>query len=173
MQSPIAKNITQSGASLVQSNIGFDMYDLSGNSHGNLYTVAVRKNGKMQTFWREGKSDTWNEGEAFGEGVPGDAVPVMIQDNFDTKDEITPCGFQLVVAVNGSVEHWRWRPQMGEQWEMIQRVTAGPGQEVKQVWSLVQGSSAGKMHMITESREGMVDYWEWDGMWSLIDKLDV
>ncbi|KAK4650980.1 hypothetical protein QC762_700920 [Podospora pseudocomata] len=173
MQSPIAKNITQSGASLVQSNIGFDMYDLSGNSHGNLYTVAVRKNGKMQTFWREGKSDTWNEGEAFGEGVPGDAVPVMIQDNFDTKDETTPCGFQLVVAVNGSVEHWRWRPQMGEQWEMIQRVTAGPGQEVKQVWSLVQGSSAGKMHMITESREGMADYWEWDGMWSLIDKLEV
>ncbi|KAK4176793.1 putative dipeptidyl-peptidase 1 [Triangularia setosa] len=170
IQPPIAGNITQSGASLVQSNIGLNIYDRSGSSWGHLYTVATRGDGKMQTFWREGKSNIWKEGEAFGDGIPGDAVPVMIQDNFDTKDETSSGGFQLVVAVNGSVEHWRWRPQMGEQWRMTQRVTPDLGGEVKQVWSLVQGSLVGKMHMLTESLDGRIDYWEWDEKWALVER---
>ncbi|KAK0736469.1 hypothetical protein B0T21DRAFT_288015 [Apiosordaria backusii] len=171
IQPPIAGNITQSGASLVQSNIGFDMYDRSGISQGRLYTVATRGDGKMQTFWREGSSKAWQEGDGFGEGIPDDAVPVMIQDNFDTIDETSACGFQLAVAVNGSVEHWRWRPQMGEKWEMVQKVASDKEGGIKQVWSLVQGSFAGKMHMITESVDGVIEYWEWDGKWALVEKI--
>ncbi|KAK4195341.1 putative dipeptidyl-peptidase 1 [Triangularia verruculosa] len=166
VQPPISSNITQSGASLVQSNVGLDIYDRSGSSRGKLYVVATRGDGKMQTFWREGDSTTWRAGEAFGAGIPNDAAPVMIQD-IETVNETSAGGLQLAVSVHGSVEHWRWHPQMEEKWERVERV----GERVKQVWSLVQGSTFGRLHMITESVDGVIAYWEWDGTWSLVEEL--
>ena len=44
--SPIASDIAQSGPSLVQSNVALNIYDPQTISRGNLYTVAIRADGK-------------------------------------------------------------------------------------------------------------------------------
>ncbi|KAK4119671.1 cysteine proteinase [Parathielavia appendiculata] len=176
--STIAKNIAQSGPSLVHSNVGLDLYKSEGNSRGNLYTVAVRTDGTMQFFWRNGQDTTeWWAGEVFGSGIPPDTPPVMIQDYFGTVNETSIGGFQLVIAVNGSVQHWERvnddihakNPAEGEpgKWRLVQ--TAGTG--VKQVWALVQGSFNQRMHMATEGTYGLLSYWEWDGKWNLVETL--
>ncbi|KAK4098869.1 cysteine proteinase [Parathielavia hyrcaniae] len=175
---PIASNIAQSGPSLVQSNIGLDMYDPEGTSRGNLYTVAVRTDGTLQLFWRRGQDTTnWSAGEVFGSGIPLDTPPAMIQDYFGTVNETSIGGFQLVIAVNGSVQHWQRinddvharDPVEGEQgkWRLVE--TAGTG--VKHVWALVQGSFNQKMHLVTEGMDGLLSYWEWEGEWREVETL--
>ncbi|KAK4039486.1 hypothetical protein C8A01DRAFT_36524 [Parachaetomium inaequale] len=177
--SPIASGIAQSGPSLVQSNVGLDIYNSQSTSHGNLYTVAVRADGKLQLFWRSGQDTaTWTAGEVFGSGIPLDTPPVMIQDYLNTANETSVGGFQLAVAVNGSVQHWQrinddihlTAPVEGEQgkWRLVETTT---GTEVKHVWALVQGSFAQKMHMVTEGADGQLSYWEWDGKWVEAEKL--
>ncbi|KAH6839508.1 hypothetical protein B0I37DRAFT_408920 [Chaetomium sp. MPI-CAGE-AT-0009] len=176
--SPIAGDIAQSGPSLVQSNVAFNMYDPQSISRGNLYTVAVRADGKLQLFWRGGEdTGKWSAGEVFGSGVPLDTPPVMIQDYFNTANESSIGGFQLAVAVDGSVQHWtrtnddidREAPVEGEQGKWKLTETAGTG--VKHVWALVQGSFNQKMHMITEGGDGRLAYWERDGKWTEVEKL--
>lgn len=49
---------------------------------------------------------TWIPTEVFGSGI-GDTAPVMVQDYWRTQDENTPGGFQLLIAVNGVVQHWQ------------------------------------------------------------------
>ncbi|KAK3681149.1 hypothetical protein B0T22DRAFT_524092 [Podospora appendiculata] len=173
--------VAQSGPTLVQSNVGFDIYDPKASSRGNLYVVAVRTDGTMQLFWRTGNNDTtssWTPAEVFGSGIPTDTPPVMIQDYFNTANESSIGGFQLAVAVNGSVQHWRREnndlhlgsPVVGTQgrWLMVEETAAA---EVKHVWSLVQGSFSQKMHMITEGSGGKMSYWEWDGKWARVETL--
>ncbi|SPQ26231.1 d14614d7-7edf-49d7-b461-6d902ee31df1 [Thermothielavioides terrestris] len=175
---PIASNIAQSGPALVQSNVDLDLYNAQGTSRGNLYTVAVRSDGQLQLFWRSGQDTAeWSAGEVFGSGVPLDTPPVMIQDYFGTANETSVGGFQLVVAVNGSVQHWQRAnddislapPVEGAQGKWRLAETTGTG--VKHVWALVQGSFNQKMHMITEGTDGGVSYWEWDGSWAVVQKL--
>ncbi|GAB1320992.1 hypothetical protein MFIFM68171_11202 [Madurella fahalii] len=174
----IASGISQSGPALVQSNVGLDMYDPKSSSRGNLYTVAVRADGKLQMFWREGRSNAaWAAGEVFGSDIPADTPAVMIQDYFNTANETSVGGFQLAVAVKGSVQHWErvnddlhMRAPSGDgegKWRMVE--SAGDG--VKHVWSLVQGSFSQKMHMITEGIDGRISYWEWDGTWAVVKEL--
>lgn len=101
----------------------------------------------------------------------------MIQDYLNTADETGIGGFQLAVAVNGSVQHWErvnddikgTAPVEGEQgkWHLVE--TAGTG--VKHVWALVQGSFNQKMHMVTEGADGLISYWERDGEWAVVDQL--
>lgn len=101
----------------------------------------------------------------------------MIQDFFNTADETSVGGFQLVVAVNGSVQHWERDngditsspPVEGKsgKWKLVE--TAGTG--VEHVWSLVLGSFGQKMHMVTEGTSGSFEYWEWDGKWKVVEKL--
>ncbi|KAK4235404.1 hypothetical protein C8A03DRAFT_17860 [Achaetomium macrosporum] len=180
-KSPIASDIAQSGPSLVQSNIVLDLYNAQGSSRGNLYTVAARTDCKLQLFWRSDQEDNnaakWSAGEVFASGIPLDTPPVMIQDYFNTANETSIGGFQLVVAVNGSVQHWERvnddigvrAPEEGVQgkWRLVE--TAGTG--VKHVWALVHGSFSQKMHMVTEGADGRVSYWEWDGKWAVVEEL--
>ncbi|KAJ4287032.1 hypothetical protein N0V88_007796 [Collariella sp. IMI 366227] len=176
--SPIASSIAQSGPSLVQSNINLDIYNLQSASRGNLYTVAVRSDGKLQLFWRPGQDKaTWSTGEVFGEEIPLNTPLVMIQDYFNTVDETSVGGFQLLVAVNGNVQHWERinddigtkAPVEGNQGKWKLKETVGAG--VKHVWALVQGSFRQKMHMITEGTDGSMSYWEWNGNWAVVEKL--
>ncbi|KAB5522892.1 hypothetical protein GE09DRAFT_1154490 [Coniochaeta sp. 2T2.1] len=165
VEARIGTNITQSGPSLVVSNIGRDIYSKS--SSGNIYVVAVRSDGRLQLFSRPGNGTSWSAGEVFASGV-GDTPPVMIQDFFDTENEATAGGLQLVVAVNGGIEHWRRDNGAGSgEWEMVEAV----GKGVRHVWGLVQGSFGGKMHMVTEGTDGRVSYWEWDETWRTVDTL--
>ncbi|PMD60542.1 uncharacterized protein K444DRAFT_395002 [Hyaloscypha bicolor E] len=105
--------ILQSGHALVQSNVNLDLNDP--NSAGNLYVVAVPASGKMQMFYRASSNNpschcslnkTWISTETFESGI-GDTAPVMVQDYWRTQDENTPGGFQLLVVVNGQVQHWQ------------------------------------------------------------------
>lgn len=169
----------------MQSNVGLDMYDPQGSSQGNLYTVAVRGDGRMQLFWRSGGGEGggWSAGEVFGAGVPADTPPVMIQDFFDTANETSVGGFQLAVAVNGTVQHWERvnddldaRPPLpgvgdGQGQPRKWRLVESAGRGVKRVWALVQGSFNQRMHMITEGVDGVFSYWEWDGRWEVVQAL--
>lgn len=160
--------IAQSGPSLVQSNVGLDVYSAHGNSSGTLYAVAVRTDGTMQLFSKEGRTGTWKSEEVFGSNVPGDASPVMIQDFYATENELSQGKLRLVVAVGGEVQHW---VRQGEgKWEMLDSSAGEEG--VRNVWSLVQGSFGGKMQMLTEGgADGGYDYWEWDGKWHVVERL--
>lgn len=140
--------------------------------------MAVRADGKLQLFWRGGEdTGTWSAGEVFGSGIPLDTPPVMIQDYFNTANETSVGGFQLAVAVDGSVQHWerinehiqREPPVEGEQgkWKLVE--TTGSG--VKHVWALVLGSFDQKIHMVTEGDDGQLSYWERDGKWAEVEKL--
>ncbi|KAL2259209.1 hypothetical protein VTK26DRAFT_7187 [Humicola hyalothermophila] len=181
--SPIAADIAQSGPSLVQSNVNLDLYDGAGASRGNLYAVAVRADGRLQLFWRAGQdaaAASWSAGEVFGSGVAGGTPVVMIQDFFETANERSVGGFQVAVAVNGSVQHWERRNDdlaagaepvgdgsAGRRWELVETVGTG----VKHVWGLVQGSFGQRLHMITEGVDGGFEYWEWDGGWEVVERL--
>lgn len=138
----------------------------------------MRTDGKLQLFWRSGQDTAkWSAGEVFGSGIPLDTPPVMIQDFLNTASESSIGGFQLAVAVDGSVQHWERAnddiqtkaPVEGAQgkWKLVE--TAGTG--VKHVWALVQGSFNQKMHMVTEGADGRVSYWERDGKWVEVEKL--
>lgn len=70
-----------------------------------------------------------------------------------------------MTAVDGKVQHWV--RQAEGRWEMVENIGTG----VKHVWSLVQGSFWGMMHMITEGSDGSLDYWGWDGGWVVVEKL--
>ena len=167
--------IAQSGPSLVQSNVGSNIYSAQGNSsYGTLYTVAVRADGKMQLFSREGRAGgTWKAGEAFGSNVSADASPVMIQDFYATENELSQGRLRLVVAVDGQVQHWVRQPGSEGKWEMLESAQGEEEGGVKKVLGLVQGSFWGKMHMLTEggSADGGFDYWEWDGKWHAVERL--
>jgi hypothetical protein len=91
----------------------------------------------------------------------------MIQDFLNTANETSPGGLQLVVAVDGAVQHWTRGPDESAEWKMAEAVGAG----VKHVWGLVQGSFGGMMHMITEGTDGLFSYWELSGRWKLIEVL--
>ncbi|OCK74297.1 cysteine proteinase, partial [Lepidopterella palustris CBS 459.81] len=167
-------NISQSGPSLVQSNIGLDIYDPS--TAGNMYVVAVLNSGELQMWWRRATDEAWVEGETFGSGV-GDTPPVMIQDFWDTANESSYGGFQLLVASNGHVEHWQRLnndiienpPVAGGsgKWEPVD--TFGDG--IVHVWGLVQGSFNQALEAIVEDNDGELWHWQYTGTWKQVAKL--
>ncbi|OIW34301.1 cysteine proteinase [Coniochaeta ligniaria NRRL 30616] len=161
----IANNITQSGPSLVVTNINQNLY--CAPPRGSLYLVAVRSDGRLQLFSRPGNGTSWSAGDIFGSGV-GSTPPVMMQDFFDTANETSVGGLQLAIAVDGAVQHWRGGSNEKEDtWEMVETVGTG----VRHVWALVQGSFGGRMHMVTEGMNGVFSYWEWDGAWKVVETL--
>lgn len=103
----------------------------------------------------------------------------MIQDYWRTVDETTPTGFQLLVAVDGRVQHWervntfiRTRPPLprGNQWGHLW--TFGRG--VKHVWSLVQGSYRGQLDAVVEDFAGEMWHWVFSGtpgVWRLTGRV--
>jgi hypothetical protein len=174
--------ILASGPSLVQSNVGLNIYNR--DSRGNLYVVAVLNTGQMQLFWRPnaiGGSRTWNAGEVFGSGLNRATPPVMIQDYWRTTDETKPGGFQLLVVKDGNVQHWQRintniatsPPVAGSKGPWSQVRTFGNG-HIKHVWSLVQGSFMGILDAVVEDFNG--DMWHYQfagdpGQWKLVTKL--
>jgi hypothetical protein len=166
---PITTRVLQSGPSLVQSNIGLDVYNAT--SSGNVYVAAVLTTGQVGVFWRT-TTGPWTAGEVFGSRIP-DTPPVMIQDYFDTKDEKDHGGFQLLVATaDGCAEHWQRRnddilehpPVAGRQgaWERVGKFGNG---DVMNVWGLVQGSFNMALEAVVEDFEGKLWHWEFDGEW--------
>ncbi|KAF2474389.1 cysteine proteinase [Lindgomyces ingoldianus] len=168
-------DIKQSGPSLVQSNIGYDLYDPT--TSGNLYVVAVKNDGSLQMFWRKAKDEEWKKGERFAIGYNiGDTPPVMIQD-FWTKDENAFGGFQLLVAHNGHVDHWqrvnddilKTPPVDGSQGKWQQMATFGSN--IRHVWGLVQGSFNHALEAIVEDNNGDLWHWQYTGTWKQVAKL--
>lgn len=131
-----------------------------------VYVVAVRSGGRLQLFSRPGNDTSWTADDVFGSGV-GASPPVMIQDFLGTANETSAGGLQLVVAVDGRVQHWKREVGDTGGWDMVE--TAGTG--VRHVWGLVQGSFGGRMHMVTEGLDGRFSYWEWDGSWTVVETL--
>jgi hypothetical protein len=157
--------------------VNLDIYNSA--SSGNLYVVAVLITGQLQLFWRRTTgtgvsgatvNTTWIPTEIFGSGI-GASPPVMIQDFWRTNDETTPGGFQLLVAVNGRVQHWQRvntnintnPPREGGgrgSWGLVK--TFGSG-NIKAVWGLVQGSFRGALDAVVEDNNGNMWHWRYGG----------
>jgi Papain family cysteine protease len=152
--------VKMSGPSLVQANVG---------TKGNFYVVAVMESGRMRMYWRnnDDASQPWAEGEEFGHHVDR-TPPVMIQSNYGTQDENGVGNFELLVSVDGCVQHWRrnnndlttQRPQKCDNGEWT-HVTSF-GKRVRHVWSLLQGPFYQHLEAIVELRDGSLQHWYWD-----------
>jgi hypothetical protein len=125
----------------------------------------------MQMFYRHSSNlpntnKTWIPTEIFGADI-GDTAPVMVQDYWRTEDERTPGGFQLLVAVDGQVQHWQRintdiesnPPQPGGPGGWVNVLTFG--NNVKNVWSLVHGSFNMALEAIVEDMSGNLWHWEY------------
>lgn len=88
----------------------------------------------------------------------------MVQDYWRTTDENTPGGFQLLVAVNGVVQHWQRintdivsnppKPGGPGRWQHVLTF----GNNVRNVWSLVHGSLNQALEAVVEDSTGL---WHW------------
>jgi hypothetical protein len=94
----------------------------------------------------------------------------MIQSNYVTTNENGIGNFELLVAVNGEVQHWRRNngniatvaPPTGTSgsWGL----TAVFGSNVRHVWSLLQGPFNRNMEAIVELNNGVMQQWQWDSV---------
>lgn len=156
----ISTGVLMSGPSLVQANTGIN---------GNFYVVAVMDDGTMRLFWRDNDYSpdlTWiQEENSFGSGV-GETPPVMIESSYYTQSEYDVGTFELLVAVDGKVQHW-WRDNSN-----IQNVppeaegSVSPwalrgtfGSDVQHVWSLLQGPFYQNLEAIVELGDGSLQHW--------------
>jgi hypothetical protein len=141
----------------VRSDIGRDVY-VKG-SQGTLYVVAVLTSHKLGLFRRAANETMWQVGEVFGDSIPN-TLPVIIQDFFDTANENAAGGLQLLVAKEGSVEHWqrinddilKSLPVKGgmRAWKKV----GSFGKDIKHVWGFVQGSFNFALEAIVEDIKG-------------------
>lgn len=157
--------VKMSGPSLVQANVGVQ---------GNFYVVAVMKNGALKMMWRnnDDSSMPWLPGEDFGSGYDK-TPPVMIQSNYGTQNENSVGNFELLVAKNGRVEHWRrdnsnlatQQPQDGTSgpWEFQASFGTPATGDIKHVWSLLQGPFYQNLEAIVELDDGLgtLQHWYW------------
>jgi hypothetical protein len=160
-----ASGVRMSGPSLLQANVG---------KQGNLYVVAVMDTGAMRMYWRNDDDPAvpWLEGETFGASI-GNTPPIMIQSNYGTSDEHGVGNFELLVAVNGQVQHWRRgnsnlatvAPQKGVNGPWTHVATFGTN--VRHAWSVLQGPYNRNMEAIVEANDGTLQHWWWDSSASL------
>jgi hypothetical protein len=144
--------IAFSGGTLVQSHYG---------TRGNFELVAVLEDGRMQHWWRNNdRTRTWIPGATFGVEVR--SSPVMIEASFGQKDENAVGNFELLVAVDGRVEHW-WRENGGSRaWQ--HSATFGTG--VERVCGLLQGSYGFDLEAVVVRYDGgLRHYWRHGGAW--------
>lgn len=142
--------------------------------------MAVLETGQMQLFWRTGTNNDqagWTPSEVFGSCI-GDTPPVMIQDFWRTDDERTPGGFQLLVAVDGEVQHWQ---RVNSDIATNPPASSGPGawthvltfgSNIKYAWGLVQGSFSHSLEAVVEDNNG--DMWHWqytNAGWSQVSQV--
>ncbi|KAH8763827.1 hypothetical protein BGZ57DRAFT_549078 [Hyaloscypha finlandica] len=157
--------VMMSGPSLVQGNVG---------AQGNFYVVVVMNDGSLKMFWRNNDENSmpWLPGEDFGSGF-GATPPVMIQSNYWTQNEASIGNFELLIAKNGQVEHWRrdnsnlitQDPQDGTSgpWEFQASFGTPATGNIKYVWSLLQGPFYQNMEAIVELDDGLgtLQHWYW------------
>lgn len=156
----ISKGVRMSGPSLIQGNVG---------KQGNLYVAVVMNTGRMRLYWRNDDASNlpWLEGEEFGSGI-GATPPVMIESNYGTVNEGSVGNFELLVVVNGKVQHWRRNnsnlatvaPKSGVTgpWTLVS--TFGSG--IRNAWSLLQGPFSQNMEAIVELDNGYLQQWQWN-----------
>jgi hypothetical protein len=164
----VSTGVLMSGPSLVQANIG---------TKGNFYAVAVMEDGTMSLFWRDNDSSdlTWfQEANSFGSGV-ATTPPVMIESNYYTQTELDIGNFELLVAVNGEVQHW-WRDNNNIQnvppqyegslqpWSLRESF----GGNVRHVWSLLEGPFYRNLEAVVELYDGTLQHWYYqNNIWSI------
>lgn len=168
----IATGIKMSGPAYVQSNVLE-----TATTPGVTFVAAVRDDGKMQVFYKNPssggwssnatESETWKAGEAFGCDV-GITPPVMIQSYWNALNENDPGSLQLVVAVDGSIQHWQRNVndiQAGQtmaegsqgEWQHVYTF----GSNVKHCWSLMHGGFNHQLEMIVEMTSGALVHWHY------------
>jgi hypothetical protein len=133
--------------------------------------------GRLKMFWRNDDASglPWLEGEEFSANI-GNTPPVMIESNHVTINEFGIDNFELLVAVNGQVQHWRryngnlatLQPPKGtgRSWGLA----AVFGSNVRHVWSLLQGPYNRNMEAIVELNNGSLQHWWWNsatGLWGV------
>lgn len=143
-------SLSYGSPTLIQSNYGVK---------GNFEYVAVNSvTHQMQHFWRDNDHGMiWNAGICFGINVNN--PPVMIQSQFGATDETRPGNFELLVVVNGMVQHW-WRDNYSNTgWKMSTTF----GINVLRVHGLLQGSYGFDLECIVELTNGHIQHWWRDG----------
>lgn len=170
--SQIATGIKMSGPAYVQSNVLE-----TAATPGITFVAAVRDDGKMQVFYKSPssggwgsnatESEAWKAGEAFGCDI-GITPPVMIQSYWNALNENDPGSLQLVVAVDGSIQHWQRNVNdlqaggtmtEGSQGEWQHVYTFGS--DVKHCWSLMHGGFNHQLEMIVEMTSGALVHWHY------------
>ena len=94
----------------------------------------------------------------------------MIESNYGTSNENAIGNFELLVAVNGQVQHWRRyngnlaavQPQKGTSGPWV--LTAIFGSNIRHVWSLLQGPYNRNMEAIVELSTGQLQHWWWNSI---------
>jgi uncharacterized protein involved in copper resistance len=145
--------IAYSGGTLVQSHFG---------AQGNFELVAVLADGRMQHWWRDNDhGQAWNRGPTFGADVQ--SSPVMIEGSFGQGNEDAVGNFELLVAVNGRVEHWRRDNRDDQAWHH----GASFGTDVQRVCGLVQGSYGFNLETVVVRTDGKLrHFWRYGGIWN-------
>jgi Papain family cysteine protease len=140
-------NIAYSGASLIQSHYG---------TQGNFEFIAVLFDGQMQHWWRDNDDPAmpWNSDAIFGEAIT--SAPCMIEGMYGSQSEYAIGNFELVVAVEGNLQHW-WRDNVGGSgWH--QGPTFGDGHEVA-VLALVESSFGFNLEVVAQRDDGHIQHY--------------
>ena len=136
-------SIKASGRALVQRfDNGFD-------------AIAVTDDGKMQRFWRNGPlGAAWQAAETFGSGIA--SPPVLIEGMYNATDETVPGNYELVVAVNGAIQHWYTNAPTTDAatWAM----SASFGSNIKEVLGLIQSSFGFNLELIALLNDGSLQH---------------
>jgi C1A family cysteine protease len=136
-------NIAHSGRSLIQR---FDR---------GLDVVAVNNDGTMQRYWRDDAHDKpWAAAEKFGSGVK--SPPVMIRSQYGAGNETTPGNYELLVAVNGAVQHWWTAGNAPANWTHDETF----GSNIEEVIGLIQSSFGFDLEAVVLLTNGSLQhYW--------------
>jgi C1A family cysteine protease len=149
-----ASNISQSGATLIQSAFG---------SKGNLELVALLNDGTMQHWWRDDDATTlsWNPGPIFGTNIT--SPPCMIQGQYGATDEYTNGNFELCVAVGGKIQHW-WRNNSAAGLPWANSTIFGPQSgKIQAVTGLIESSFGFNLEVIALREDRQLQHFWRDG----------
>jgi hypothetical protein len=102
----------------------------------------------------------------------------MIESNYGTRNENGIGNFELLVAVNGQIQHWR-RDNKNLATEPPHKGHKGPwshlatfGHDVRHVWSLMQGPIYQNLETIVELKDGSMQHWYRDSSgWHFLKTL--
>jgi hypothetical protein len=116
----------------------------------------------MQHWWRDNDhGGVWKSSVTFGASI--DSPPVMIEGEFERKNENDVGTFELCVAVKERVQHW-WRYNHGDG---VWRNSATFGHNIKSVISLGQCSYGFNLEVIVLRTDNKLQhYWRGGNVWN-------